>query len=427
MSHQDWSIIDSTLREGEQFATANFSLADKVEVATALDEFGIEFIELTTPVASPASRRALETIAGLGLRASIFTHTRANLEDARMAVECGADGVDILFGTSSQLRHFGHGRDVEQIIEESLAVIEYVRSTGKTVRFSSEDTFRSERSDLLRVYRAADAAGVNRVGLADTVGVASPSQVRELVADLRAVVRCDIEFHGHNDTGCAIANAFEAVRAGATHIDTSILGIGERNGITPLGGFLARMYTQNSEQLARRYRLPMLPELDSLIARLTGVGIPFNNYLTGEFAYNHKAGMHLKAIYLNPGTYETIPPQAFGVERRLQVGSRLTGRHALAQRARELGTAVSDQELRRLTRLVKELADGGDVPLAEIDRLLREAHANGGNGSGEPSEAGTGIPAGCAPSTGTNGDPTGGRESPAVGDGGRAELLEAVR
>jgi homocitrate synthase len=370
LSYEQWSIIDSTLREGEQFASANFGLADKVEVARALDAFGAEFIELTTPVASPASRRALETIAGLGLRARILTHTRANLEDARLAVECGADGVDILFGTSSQLRRFGHGRSVEQIIDESLEVIRFVSSAGRSVRFSSEDTFRSDRRDLLRVYAAADAAGVDRVGLADTVGAASPSQVRELVADVRAVVSCDIEFHGHNDTGCAIANAYEAVRAGATHVDTSILGIGERNGITPLGGFLARMYNQNPRRLAEHYRLEMLPELDSMIARLTGVEIPFNNYLTGKYAYNHKAGMHLKAIYLNPGSYEIIPPEAFGVQRRLQIGSRLTGRHALAQRARDLGLQLTDEALRRLALVVKERADGGDLALNEIDALL---------------------------------------------------------
>jgi homocitrate synthase len=371
--YEDWSIIDSTLREGEQFAQGNFSLDDKLVVARALDEFGVDYIELTTPVASPASRQALEAIAGLGLRARVLTHTRANLGDARLAVECGADGVDILFGTSSQLRKFGHGRSVDQIIDESLEVIEFVRSHGRSVRFSSEDTFRSERADLLRVYAAADAAGVDRVGLADTVGVATPTQVRELVADVRAVVGCDIEFHGHNDTGCAIANAFEAVRAGATHVDTSILGIGERNGITPLGGFLARMYTLNPDRLARRYRLEMLPELDALISRLTGVEIPFNNYLTGKYAYNHKAGMHLKAIYLNPGSYETIPPEAFGVQRRLQLGSRLTGRHALAQRARDLDLNLSDEELRRVTLLVKERADSGDVALGDLDAMLRGA------------------------------------------------------
>ena len=373
MSFRDWHLIDSTLREGEQFALANFSLADKLEVARALDAFGVEYLELTTPVASPESRRALETIAGLGLNAKILTHTRANLRDAEMAADCGAYGVDILFGTSSELRRFSHGRDVAGIIDESLEVIAFVKSRGMSVRFSSEDTFRSDKADLLRVYAAADRAGVDRVGLADTVGVASPTGVRELVADVRAVVGCDIEFHGHNDTGCAVANAFEAVRAGATHIDTSILGIGERNGITPLGGFLARMFTQNPERLQRKYDLTMLPELDAMIARMTGCGVPFNNYLTGAFAYNHKAGMHLKAIYLNPGSYEIIPPEVFGVSRTLQLGSRLVGRNAIAARAAELGLSLSLETLQNVTQTIKTLADDGDLALSEVDALLREA------------------------------------------------------
>lgn len=371
--HRDWHMIDSTLREGEQFALANFTLDDKIEIAKALDAFGVEFIELTTPVASPASRRACEKIAGLGLKSKILTHTRANLDDARTAVECGVYGVDILFGTSSELRKFSHGRSNEEIIAQSLEVIEFVKSHGCNVRFSSEDTFRSDKRDLLEVYAAADAAGVNRVGLADTVGVASPSQVRELVADVRAVVHCDIEFHGHNDTGCAIANAFEAVRAGATHIDTSILGIGERNGITPLGGFLARMYTQNPKRLMKKYNLELLPELDAMIARMTGVQIPFNNYLTGPYAYNHKAGMHLKAIYLNPGSYEAIPPEAFGVSRRMQIGSRITGRHAIRQRAEVLGLELDAEVVREVTREVKARADERDLELEEIDQLLRQA------------------------------------------------------
>ena len=371
MRPKDWHIIDSTLREGEQFALGNFTLDDKVEVAKALDAFGVEFIELTTPVASPESRRACETIAGLGLNAKILTHTRAKLEDAQVAVECGVYGVDLLFGTSSELRAFSHGKDVEGIIQQSVEVIEFVKSNGCNVRFSSEDTFRSDKKDLLRVYAAADEVGVNRVGLADTVGIATPSQVRELVADVRAVVHCDIEFHGHNDTGCAVANAFEAVRAGATHIDTSILGIGERNGITPLGGFLARMFTTNPKRLQKKYKLELLPELDAMIAKITGIGIPFNNYLTGAFAYNHKAGMHLKAIYLNPGSYEIIPPEVFGVGRRLQIGSR-SDRVAMPSQSgqKSWGSVLDERVVREVTNEVKALADHGDLTLDEVDALL---------------------------------------------------------
>ncbi len=110
-----------------------------------------------------------------------------------------------------------------------------------------------------------------------------------------------------------------------------------------------------------------------MIARMTGCGVPFNTSLTGAFAYNHKAGMHLKAIYLNPGSYEIIPPEVFGVSRTLQLGSRLTGRNAVAARASELGLKLPLETLATLTRQIKTLADDGDLTLEEVDTLLRGA------------------------------------------------------
>lgn len=366
-----WHIIDSTLREGEQFARGNFSRDDKVEIARALDAFGVEFIEVTTPVASPESRATAELLAGLGLNTKIITHTRCHMDDARVAIETGVAGLDLLFGTSSYLREFSHGKSIVEIIETAREVIEFVRSHGVQVRFSAEDTFRSEEEDLLAIYRAVDEMGVNRVGLADTVGVATPRQVFALTREVRRSVKCDIEFHGHNDTGCAVANAFEFLEAGGTHIDTTILGIGERNGITPLGGFLARMFTLDPEGLIKKYNLEMLPELDRMIARMTGLPIPWNNYLTGEFAYNHKAGMHLKAVYLNPGAYEVIPPEVFGVGRRLQIGSKVTGKHAIAHRARELGLHFGDDALKAITTKIKSLADHGDLDDEHLNEILK--------------------------------------------------------
>lgn len=177
-------------------------------------------------------------ISKLGLKSKILTHTRCHMDDARIAVECGCDGIDVVFGTSSYLRKFSHGKDIEQIIEAARETIEFIKSKGLEVRFSSEDSFRSNLDDLIRIYREVDKLGVNRVGIADTVGVANPRQVYNVVHAVRQVVSCDMEFHGHNDTGCAIANSFAALEAGCTHIDTSVLGIGERNGITPLGGYV---------------------------------------------------------------------------------------------------------------------------------------------------------------------------------------------
>ncbi len=163
----------------------------------------------------------------------------------KTAVDTGVDGVDVVIGTSSYLREFSHGKSIEQIIDMAQEVIEYLSKQNVEMRFSTEDSLRSDPEDLFRVYEAVDKMGVNRVGIADTVGIGTPRQIYELVSGLRRRVQADIEFHGHNDTGCAIANAFAALEAGATHIDTSVLGIGERNGITSLGGLIARLYAVN--------------------------------------------------------------------------------------------------------------------------------------------------------------------------------------
>ncbi|EYB68418.1 homocitrate synthase [Deinococcus phoenicis] len=373
---RSWAIIDSTLREGEQFARGNFKTGDKTEIARLLDAFGAEFIEVTTPMVSAQTQADIRQLTSLGLNAKILTHVRCHLKDVQRAVDLGVDGLDLLFGTSSFLREFSHGKSIAQIIDTASQVIGWIKQNRPDlqIRFSAEDTFRSEEADLMAVYRAVSDLGVHRVGLADTVGVATPRQVYTLVREVRKVIHaeCGIEFHGHNDTGCAVSNAYEAIEAGATHIDTTVLGIGERNGITPLGGFLARMFTFDPQGLMDKYDLELLPELDRLIARLIDLPIPWNNYLTGEFAYNHKAGMHLKAIYLNPGAYEAIPPGVFGVGRRIQAASKVTGKHAIAYKARELGLHYGEDALRRVTDHIKALAEEGELDDAHLEQVLRE-------------------------------------------------------
>ncbi|TDE87226.1 homocitrate synthase [Deinococcus sp. S9] len=373
---RSWAIIDSTLREGEQFARGNFKTGDKIEIARLLDAFGAEFLEVTTPMVGAQTQADIRRLTSLGLNAKILTHVRCHLEDVQRAVDLGVDGLDLLFGTSSFLREFSHGKSIAQIIDTASEVIGWIKQNHPDleIRFSAEDTFRSEEADLMAVYRAVSDLGVHRVGLADTVGVATPRQVYTLVREVRKVIHaeCGIEFHGHNDTGCAVSNAYEAIEAGATHIDTTILGIGERNGITPLGGFLARMFTFDPQGLIDKYNLELLPELDRLIARLVDLPIPWNNYLTGEFAYNHKAGMHLKAIYLNPGAYEAIPPSVFGVGRRIQAASKVTGKHAIAHKARELGLHYGEDALRRVTDHIKALAEEGELDDTHLEQVLRE-------------------------------------------------------
>ncbi|HYS79737.1 MAG TPA: homocitrate synthase [Anaeromyxobacteraceae bacterium] len=372
MAKLGWRIIDSTLREGEQFAKAAFRTQDKLEIARALDNFGIDYVELTSPAASPQSQRDLTQVVKMGLGARVITHSRCVVDDVQAAIDTGVRGIGLLFATSRILRESSHGKTIQQIIDAMGPPVELALSAGLEVRFSAEDTFRTEESDLLLVYRAAAQLGVQRVGLADTVGIATPRQVFTAVREVRRAVSCDVGFHGHNDTGCAVANAHEAVSAGATHVDVSVLGIGERNGITPLGGFIARMYSLDPQGVAQRYRLGQLRELERLVSRVAGIEVPFNNYLTGETAYSHKAGMHLKAMTMNPGSYEIIPPEAFGLSRRLIVGSRLTGKHAIGYRAREIGITFGEGELRAITQRIKEMADQGNLSEEQIDKVLRE-------------------------------------------------------
>lgn len=279
------------------------------------------------------------------------------MDDARIAVQTGVDGVDVVIGTSSFLREHSHGKDMDYIAKSAIEVIEFVKSHNIEIRFSSEDSFRSDLVDLLSIYRTVDKIGVNRVGIADTVGCASPRQVYDLIRTLRGVVSCDIETHFHNDTGCAVANAYCALEAGATHIDTSVLGIGERNGITPLGGLMARMIVADREYVTGKYKLHKLRDLENLVAEAVEVNIPFNNYITGFCAFTHKAGIHAKAILANPSTYEIINPADFGLTRYVHFASRLTGWNAIKSRVEQLNLDMTDAQCKECTANIKQLAD----------------------------------------------------------------------
>ena len=366
---QAFNFIDSTLREGEQFRGTHFTIDDKLEIARLLDAFGVEYMELSTPVASPQSADAIRALADLPRHFKLLTHIRANIDDAKLAVDCGVDGADVYVGTSNYMREFSHGKSLEQVIEIGQEIIAYLQQQGVETRFSTEDTFRSNFADVMTVYRAMDLAGVDRVGVADTVGIADPLTTYNLISNLRDVVNCDIEFHGHNDSSCAVANAYCALQAGATHIDTTVLGIGERNGITPMGALIGRLYTCD-KSLVDKYNLPLLAEIECVVADKLGIDIPYNTPITGELAFHHKAGVHTNAVLQNPTTYEAIDPADFGMTRIIDVAHRLVGRNAIRDRASSLGIVLPEDLLRLVTAQIKAMADLQPITLKDVDKLL---------------------------------------------------------
>ncbi|RAL58756.1 hypothetical protein DID88_009171 [Monilinia fructigena] len=365
-----FKIIESTLREGEQFANAFFDTEKKIEIAKALDDFGVDYIELTSPAASEQSRADCEAICKLGLKAKVDAIWTMQESPSKLVLT----ELTSLLVPHLYLMEHSHGKDMTYIKNTAIEVIEFVKSHGIEIRFSSEDSFRSNLVDLLSIYSTVDKIGVNRVGIADTVGCASPRQVYDLIRTLRGVVSCDIETHFHNDTGCAIANAYCALEAGATHIDTSVLGIGERNGITPLGGLMARMIVADREYVMSKYKLHKLKDIEDLVAQAVEVNIPFNNYITGFSAFTHKAGIHAKAILNNPSTYEIINPADFGMTRYVHFASRLTGWNAIKSRANQLNIEMTDEQYKECTAKIKALADIRSIAVDDADSIIRAFH-----------------------------------------------------
>jgi len=335
-----------------------------------LDAVGVALIEIPSPIVSPETRELARELCALGLRAQVVAHVRCVEADVQAALDTPVCGLNLFYGTSTELRTYSHGRRIEQIRADAVPLIRRVRAAGRYVRFSAEDAFRSDLIDLLTVFDAVVAAGVQRIGLPDTVGIATPRQVEELVR-LCAVryPQVGIEFHGHNDTGCAIANASAAFEAGADCLDSSVLGIGERNGIASLSGLVAQLYTHYPELLAF-YDLTRLVPLDQYVAECLHLAIPFNTPITALSAFTHRAGIHTKAVLCNPRAYEILDPVDFGLTRHIDAGSRFTGRHAIAQRAAALGLQLNSVEITDLTQALKERAEQGPLNEEAVDAFI---------------------------------------------------------
>jgi len=364
------AILDSTLREGEQFAGAFFSLEQRLVIARLLDAIGVTFIEVPSPIISPETRRTVNALCELHLRAYIVAHVRCVEADVQAALDTPVFGLNLFYGTSAELRTFSHSRRIDQILAAAVPLIQGIRSAGRYVRFSAEDAFRSDLVDLLTVFDAIVDAGVQRVGLPDTVGIATPHQVEQLVRlCTERYPHVGIEFHGHNDTGCAIANTVTALEAGADCLDVTVMGIGERNGIASLSGLIAQLYVHHPQLLAA-YDLTQLAPLDRFVAQCLNLTIPFNTPITAPSAFTHRAGIHTKAVLRNPCSYEVLDPGDFGLVRHVDVGSRFTGRHAVGHRATTLGLRLSDHEVCDLTLALKERAERGSLDQEEVDAFI---------------------------------------------------------
>jgi homocitrate synthase len=365
---RDLEIIDTTLREGSQTSLLHdhykyfFSQTDKMEIVRALIIYGIKFIELFAPVVSPQERDDLAAIRSV--RDELITqkgytfllaHVRCHPDDVKSALEAGFDGLNFYIGTSVQARNNGHGKNLDEIVRRARSLIAQVRQDYPhlILRFSGEDAFRTREADLFRVYDEI-APLVHRLGTPDTVGVATPAAVvRRLQALRQRYPRMDLEGHFHDDRGFALINALEAVRSGMRYLQTTLLGIGERSGITSMTALLFNLFIDREYDRLEGYHLrgsyPINVLLASKLNKLVQSKEPVS--LTNR---THMAGVHQKAVLNDAATYEAHPLDQFGVtESEILLGP-LSGWNAIYYFLKEIKYfQVDEATAKEITRVFK--------------------------------------------------------------------------
>jgi methanogen homocitrate synthase len=333
-------ICDVTLRDGEQTPGVSFSCQEKVEIATKLDEIGIEMIEAGFPAVSANEKQCVKTIANLGLDARICGFCRAREPDIQTAIDCDVDLVSIFIPTSELHVRIKFKKPREQVLEDSLNMIDYACDHGVQVRFAAEDASRTDVSFLKEVYKRAGDHGAVLLSFADTVGCLIPSEMQRIMAELVSSVNKPLCAHCHNDLGCAVANTLTAAEAGAFQLHTTVNGIGERAGNASLEELLVALRMKKGIDC---YDLSHLTELSHLVETYSGVPLPRNKPVTGELAFSHESGIHIAAILEDPATYEYFTPEMVGSERHFILGKH-TGKKALEHVIASLGCDLSENK-----------------------------------------------------------------------------------
>ena len=371
-------ILDSTLREGEQHPGVSFTNKQRIQIAWMLDYFGVDQIEIS-PIISNDHADATKTIIKQGLSADIVAHGRALKEDIDVSLKCDATWVAAYLGISDI-----HLKDKlrisrDEALNRAVKTVEYAKSHGLKIRFTVEDGCRADPQFLIKVCKAIEEAGVDRISLPDTVGVLRPKGMYNFVKSVRSEVNVPLDAHVHNDIGFALANAFAACDAGADQIHTTIDGIGERTGIPSLAETaVALTYLYKSPN---DFRLDMLVDLSRLIEQYTTIRPYDSKPIVGESAYKHKAGTHLAAILKNPAAYEPIPPRTVGQTRKAVFGE-LAGKTGAEYLMSILGLEKNVKNAKSVANGLKNLRMGDliEVPLENnVERkIINEEKVNKG-------------------------------------------------
>jgi 2-isopropylmalate synthase len=359
-------IFDTTLRDGEQSPGCSMTQSEKLRVAKALAELGVDVIEAGFPIASPGDWESVNLVAREVQGPIIAGLARCNREDIDTAWRALKDAarprIHVFLATSAIHREYKLNMAKDQIVHTTVDGVKLARSVCADVEFSPEDASRTELEFLAQVVEAAIEAGATTINVPDTVGYTVPEEFYEvfsyLTRNVRNVDKVVLSVHCHNDLGMAVANSLAAVRAGARQIECTINGIGERAGNCSLEeAAMAIKIRENVMGVHTGINTTRLFPTSRLVSQITGMPIPRNKAIVGENAFAHEAGIHQDGMLKHHSTYEIMRPQDVGLSRTNLVLGKHSGRHAFRERVKELGFDVSDGELNQLFEEFKALAD----------------------------------------------------------------------
>ncbi|MGA7627146.1 MAG: 2-isopropylmalate synthase [Methanoregula sp.] len=368
-AHEDVTVFDTTLRDGEQTPGIAFTFEQKIEIARQLSAIGVHSIEAGFPASSAAEKETVTAIKKLGLEANVCGLARSVKADVDACIDCDVDMIHVFIPTSDIQRENTINKTREQVLEITDEIIRYARKHVKKCMFSPMDATRTEPDYLVEVCRAASRAGATIINIPDTVGVIAPSGMKALMTRLAHDVDCPLDVHCHNDFGLAVANTVAAVEAGASQVQVTINGLGERAGNADLAQtvmILESIYGVNTGIKKER-----LVETSRLISRFSGIGIPPTQPVVGENVFSHESGIHTQGVLKRSDTFEPgiMTPEMVGHRRRLTLGKHV-GRHAVRQTLADAHIGPDDAQLDIIVERVKAIASKGkritDADLYEI-------------------------------------------------------------